>query len=260
MITTFMIKLCLVSVVISEKWKHDTLRSSRLSILTNHKIPALRMYFERLLLTNRPPPMSPPMSHTFKVIWSVSSFVPLGKKSSRLAMMLMKAVGNRMRPVRRAHFPVQHISSFFILLSVFASFSFLSPPQQPVRYDSQPGIFPVNRRDEVMVRTRGGGGTLAWPNPTQQIQPEEIQTRKEQGPTVSLCSRLPFRGVLIDWKKGKCSSPWVWKLEQSENSISKPTNENRRGGGVVSVCSVGSRCRRDALWNLPAVISVHRVY
>lgn len=85
------------------------------------------MYFERLLLTNRPPPMSPPMSHTVKEIWSVSSFVQLGKKSSRLAMMLMKAVGNRMRPVRRAHFPVQHISSFFILRSVFASGFLFSP-------------------------------------------------------------------------------------------------------------------------------------
>lgn len=220
------------------------------------------MCFERLLLTNRPPPMSPAMSHTCKVIWWVSSFVPLGKKSSRLAMMLMKAVGNRMRPVRREHFPVQHISSFFILRSVFASvFLFLSPPQQPVHYDSQPGILPVNCRDEVMVRTReGGGGTLAWPNPTQPIQPAENQTGKEQRPTVSLVQSASFPWGSDDWKNGKCSSPWVWKLEQSENSISKPTNENRRGGGVVSVCSVGSRCRRDALWNLPAVISEHRVY
>lgn len=155
----------------------NTLRSSQNSILTNHKMRTLRMYlYETLLLTNRPPPMSPPISHTYRVICSLSSFVPLGKKSRRLAMMLMKAVGNRMRPIRRAHFPVQHISSYFLLLYLLW-FSVSSLRSSLYTTTLSAGIFPTNRRDEVMVRTRGGGGgTLARPNPTHQIQPAENQS------------------------------------------------------------------------------------
>lgn len=153
--------------------------------------------FERLLLTNRPPPMRPPMSHTCRVIWSTSSFVQLGKKSSTLAMMLMKAVGNKMRPIRRAHFPMQHISSCFLLPSVIDS-SFPSPCHSSLCTATlSTGIFTVNHRGEVIVTSRGGGGgTLAWPNPTQlskyHLQIIIIKSRKEKGPTVGLGRRLPL--------------------------------------------------------------------
>lgn len=63
----------------------------------------------QFILTKMPPPMSPPMSQTCREIWSFSSCFPSGKKSSKLAIMQMKAEGSRMRPSRRAHFPVQHM-------------------------------------------------------------------------------------------------------------------------------------------------------
>lgn len=54
--------------------------------------------------------MSPPMSQTCRETSSLSfSCFPSGKKSSMLEIMQMKAEGSKMRPTRRAHFPVQHM-------------------------------------------------------------------------------------------------------------------------------------------------------
>lgn len=54
--------------------------------------------------------MSPPMSQTSVETSAVLPiFFPSGKKSSTLAIMQTKAEGSKMRPTRRAHFPVQHM-------------------------------------------------------------------------------------------------------------------------------------------------------
>lgn len=67
--------------------------------------------------------MSPPMSQTWREIWSFSSLSALGKKSSRLAIMQMNAEGSSIRPISRAHFPVQHIFPSLLFLLFLAATS-----------------------------------------------------------------------------------------------------------------------------------------
>lgn len=98
-----------------------------------------------------------------------------------------------------------------------------------------------------MVRTRGGGGgTLAWPNPTHQIPPAENQSREEAGAAVSL-RRLPAPHWAWMSENGQI---WVlesWELEQRENCIFELTNEKSGEGTRGSFCvfsgiSVQARC------------------
>lgn len=120
------------------------------------------MYTDRNpLLTKRPPPPSPAISQTYKVIWSFSSLFPLGKNSSTLAIMQMKAEGSRMRPSRRAHFPVQHISIWLLLLLLLPSvfiLPFFVCSCLPISTLTA-GIFSASQKDEVRIGTNRGGGT-----------------------------------------------------------------------------------------------------
>lgn len=101
------------------------------------------------VLTKRPPPMSPPMSQTWTEIWSVSRRWASGKNSSRLEIMQTKAEGSRIRPTRRAHFPVQHMSfcafTSLLLLSPWWYFLLSTQGEQGV---STKLVKPKNKRDE----------------------------------------------------------------------------------------------------------------
>lgn len=135
------------------------------------------------VLTKRPPPMSPPMSQTWRVIWSVSRRWPSGKNSSRLEIMQTKAEGSRIRPTRRAHFPVQHMVLLFYLFLVLSSLLLLVPwwyfllsmwggSQQKVsetkekrgEWDSRPVTRRKSNRasDSYSRKERGNKGRVSW--------------------------------------------------------------------------------------------------
>lgn len=164
-----------------------------------------------LLLTKRPPPMSPPMSQTWMEIWSLSSFCPSGKNSSRLAIMQMNAEGSRIRPTRRAHFPVQHM----LLPFTFYLFSLISCSLSVPTLTLSVVCFPLSLSQKKVSERwakqtkKGGAWEVRHPVTLRKSNTVTVTAGRREGTKAKYCCgclQSDFRPVYLFRQKWKSSA------------------------------------------------------